>query len=151
MAAICGIVSCSGTTAASCGSEFAVVDADVGDVAFEAQPRTRADAERTLALHRPDQLIEEDLDLLRLAVHIDVHSRGSHVAVVGDEHVLPVVQLDGLLGFEAQAEIAPAEDDVEADLAVDQIHAVTLAFHVIVGVGEDGALGGVGFDPGARR
>ncbi len=62
-------------------------------------------------------------------------------------HSLSGTEFDG---FDAEGEIGPTKDDVEAQFAIDQIECVALAFHVVFGLGENAAGGGFGFDPGGE-
>ena len=56
------------------GRECYPVDPHVIDGAREAQAAARTDAQRQLEVHGPVQVIEQHIQFLWLAVHIDVHT-----------------------------------------------------------------------------
>ena len=112
------------------------------DFAVELEAAACADADRgVLLVERLVVLVEENLRFARFAVDVDADARGQALAVIGDQHVLPFVELDGLDGLDAKAEIGEAMREVQAHLAVHQVQAVALAFHVVVEAGENGAIG----------
>ena len=53
-------------------------------------------------------LVEQNLDRHRLAIEVDVHARGFALAIVGHQHVLPLVQRDGLRGLHANSQVREA-------------------------------------------
>ena len=138
----------SGKVVGQCGGggllrrERALVDAYAGDLALPAQSASRADAEGLLAFDGPDALVEEHLQGLLDAIHIHMDAGRAHAAVVSDQHVAPLVERERVARLDAHAEIGPAKDDVEAQLTFDQVQGMPRSFEVIVGAGEDRAVGG---------
>src|SRR5438067_601638 len=64
---------------------------------------------------------------------------------------MPLVQLDGFIGLDANGVIDPAEGGVEIELAVLEAQIVALGFGFIRGFCEDRSIGRRGVDPGGER
>ena len=73
-----------------------------------------------------------------------MNAGGFALAVVGDDYVLPFVSASLAFGFEAYGQIGPAMNNVDAQLSVYQIEALAHSFEIILGAGDDTAVGRAG-------
>ena len=128
--------------------ECPVVHAHVVDQALESGlAATRADAERLFGRERERKLVEQNVLGPLLAVDIDVDVFRRALAVVGDQHVLPLVEFERPLGLQAQADVGPAAVDVEEDLALAKVQPVPLARAKAFGLRQDRAIRRGGANP----
>ena len=95
------------------GRQSPAIDPGIFDSSEESQAAARANSKRRFRMANGlGVLVEEYADCLRLAVQINVHAGGLTLAVIGHQHVLPLVQRDGRRGLHANPQVRPAPDDV---------------------------------------
>ena len=64
--------------------------------------------------------------------------------------MVPAVQRQRLLGFQAHADIGPAEGEVETELALPQVETIALALGDVLHARHDGAVWSCGKNPGCQ-
>ena len=131
----------------------AVVNRQSADSAFVFEPKPPAHSQGLLGLDFLVHLVPVHLDLDGIAVDEYPQTLGEFGSVVGERHVAPLVQRNGIDALDADAVIEPAADEVHLDLPVDQVHApARVRICRILGIDmtsprHDGAVSAFGADP----
>src|SRR5690348_18325209 len=97
------------------------------------------------------ELIEKDIDRLIDAIDVHMNAGGFALAVVGDDDVLPFMQLYRRFGLEANAQVGPAVNDVDAELAIDEVESLARSFEVVFRARHDTAVGRIRVDGYRKR